>query len=415
MKHTYKRWFGSPYTVVILSLVLTVLIYLVGMLQARLMKEIGTLIDKGGTIYTIEITLAMWIGLYVAQKITYFVFSHHIYATITTELYEKLKRIEDSILASYGSGNIHTIVNNDVNTVMKLFLDYPSHLIGSTGIILYILYQIRHYTLPLAILILVGIGYGVFGLYASMEARKIYVESREVFRRKHNLTSTIVRGSSFMKVSVPEKFFSRQIRDIITLYRKRILRWAILSSTKNVVFNICVVSTSIWIAYLIRPYSPQMAIAMLGITPLWWKHVDSIVITVMGIHKSLEAYRHIENIWKEKEQTGHMLSLPITAKRLKTPYGKHFPISISLTPGSMTVITGPNGIGKTSLIKALLGTTTWYGHISTGKHRVYYLPQETVIFPATIYENIVMGKDIDKRQLITVAKELKLDTILPPP
>lgn len=90
--------------------------------------------------------------------------------------------------------------------------------------------------------------------------------------------------------------------------------------------------------------------------------------------------------------------------------GSHSPLfeslSMALVPGMLTVVQGPNGAGKTTFARMLAGLVEpARGEIVTDgitlrqiapdwwRQQICYLPQETVLFPATLRENICLGQD----------------------
>lgn len=89
--------------------------------------------------------------------------------------------------------------------------------------------------------------------------------------------------------------------------------------------------------------------------------------------------------------------------------GSHSPLfeslSMVLVPGMLTVVQGPNGAGKTTFARMLAGLVEpARGEIVADgitlrqiapdwwRQQICYLPQETVLFPATLRENICIGQ-----------------------
>ena len=74
-------------------------------------------------------------------------------------------------------------------------------------------------------------------------------------------------------------------------------------------------------------------------------------------------------------------------------------INLKLSKGDRLAIKGKSGSGKTTLINALMGTIPINVEDKKGffktDFKFGYLPQETNLFSGTIFENIVMGRNID--------------------
>ena len=87
-------------------------------------------------------------------------------------------------------------------------------------------------------------------------------------------------------------------------------------------------------------------------------------------------------------------------------------ISLKVTNGQLVGITGPVGSGKTSLLMAIVGELP----ISSGRSYCYgtiaYLSQVPWVFSGTLRENILFGKDFDKKKYDTIIQVCDLKTDL---
>ncbi|MCL2334767.1 MAG: metal ABC transporter ATP-binding protein [Endomicrobia bacterium] len=78
-------------------------------------------------------------------------------------------------------------------------------------------------------------------------------------------------------------------------------------------------------------------------------------------------------------------------------------VNLSLEQGSFTVLTGPNGCGKSTLVKAICGLERYEGTIEcfgkkigrSDKRRIGYMPQNNVVdknCPVSVFEAVSIGR-----------------------
>jgi ATP-binding cassette subfamily B protein len=98
-------------------------------------------------------------------------------------------------------------------------------------------------------------------------------------------------------------------------------------------------------------------------------------------------------------------------------------VDVELTPGTVTVVTGPVGSGKTTLVRTLLGLLpadsgeiSWNGRPvgDPGEFfippRAAYVPQVSRLFSGTLRENIVLGADFDDAAVARAIRLAALET-----
>ena len=402
-----QKWYGSINTLAIYVGIYSLLHIATHIAQTQLMVGLGTTI--AGESFRIFTLLFIWICLYTLSMATYFIYSFNIYRTLTTNIFEKLRSIEESALAHYGSGKLHTTVSNDLNTVLKLFLDYPANIITGTAIGIYILFLIGRYSIQTAfILIVLSTAYGLYGMWSTKVAKELYGHVRDVFRQKQNLTTMILKENTFLKVSISDTFFHQLVKDIIDKYRDTVQKWAVLSSSRNIMMNIMTVISTTICVYNMRE-NKAIAIALIGIIPMWFIQIDKIIGSVVGISKALIAMKHIEKLMNEEESRLISPDIPLDVKDMISIYGTHKPVSMTVNKGECILIKGDNGIGKSSLLKSLTGSLQRKsGCIKKGKGEFYYLPQNTLIIPCSVYENIKLDKDISPEKVEKLIDQLGL-------
>lgn len=84
-------------------------------------------------------------------------------------------------------------------------------------------------------------------------------------------------------------------------------------------------------------------------------------------------------------------------------------INLKVKKGNLTAIVGQVGSGKTSLISALLGEMEKVKGQVNVDGRVAYVPQQAWIQNATLQDNILFGRTLDKRYYDEVVKACALE------
>ncbi|CDW74186.1 multidrug resistance-associated protein 4 [Stylonychia lemnae] len=85
-------------------------------------------------------------------------------------------------------------------------------------------------------------------------------------------------------------------------------------------------------------------------------------------------------------------------------------VNFSLKSGEIMVVIGYVGSGKTTLLRSILNETKLIKGDMEIKGRIAYVEQEPFIFPGTVKENILFGKDYDKEKFDNVIRLCELET-----
>ena len=101
-------------------------------------------------------------------------------------------------------------------------------------------------------------------------------------------------------------------------------------------------------------------------------------------------------------------NLSIRVNKKSSDYILHS-INFAATRGSLVVLAGPVGSGKSSLIRAIIQEEFYIEGRVTCPGTVAYAPQTTWIFPGTILENILFGETFDEERFTAVVKACALD------
>uniref|UniRef100_UPI00398F2F2F ATP-binding cassette sub-family C member 4 n=1 Tax=Pristiophorus japonicus TaxID=55135 RepID=UPI00398F2F2F len=96
-------------------------------------------------------------------------------------------------------------------------------------------------------------------------------------------------------------------------------------------------------------------------------------------------------------------------KTIETPSLQN--ISFSLKPGELLAVIGPVGAGKSSILAAILGELSKENGILDIKGKIAYCAQQPWVFPGTVRNNILFGKEYqrEKYEQVITACALKKD------
>jgi ABC-type multidrug transport system fused ATPase/permease subunit len=95
---------------------------------------------------------------------------------------------------------------------------------------------------------------------------------------------------------------------------------------------------------------------------------------------------------------------PLVLESVATSHGKHAPVSIVIPAGSIVALVGPTGVGKTSLLRAMLGLAPASGAMRWGDARIdangvgpgerpfAWVPQDAPIVGDTLAINVGLGR-----------------------
>ncbi|RLP76849.1 thiol reductant ABC exporter subunit CydD [Mycetocola tolaasinivorans] len=103
----------------------------------------------------------------------------------------------------------------------------------------------------------------------------------------------------------------------------------------------------------------------------------------------------------------------------------HAPLTATVAPGTLTVLSGPSGVGKSSLVGALLGFTDYVGEITRDgaslrgvpageRDWLAWSPQRPGLTAGTIAENVTLGDDVPDPETLAWALETAAATDLDP-
>ncbi len=208
-------------------------------------------------------------------------------------------------------------------------------------------------------------------------------------------------------------------------------RWLVL----HIIWAIAFLSTIFFFLYQIAIGKMTVAILILFLTAfgmIKWQMemISEYIKDLLEIAKYIETLEEVANYDEKRDHAREITTWKsIQVKDICYTYDTHKkPIIIpyfSINKGEKVCITGKSGIGKTTLLN-ILGN--WIqpqkgipkiGNIEYSaidqefftKHMTF-VSQETELFNMSIEENITLGKQIEKRKLLSLMKEVDLDILM---
>lgn len=143
--------------------------------------------------------------------------------------------------------------------------------------------------------------------------------------------------------------------------------------------------------------------------------------------KNRRAQRTIEDLTSSQEELhvremSDPIDFAITCTEVSAYWDQKFlaPLTFSVAPGETLLLTGPSGVGKSTLASALFGFAHYTGVIEVGGVDLADLPEGVItgtlqrghIFNTTLRENLRMAREnVTDVELIDLLKVMELDSI----
>lgn len=258
---------------------------------------------------------------------------------------------------------------------------------------------------------------------------------KQVFRTKDLLVyladtlSNVKPVRAMAREDAFARLFERRIQRLHKTIRRQVINREAINNLQDVVMALAL-GVGFWIAYALLKV-PVAEIVVLGI--VLHRSVASIGKLQKAYQTALEmeaSWHHCAQLIAEAAQDpepnpGRLrprFERAIAFERVCFAYDHHRvldELDLEIRAGSLTVLTGPSGAGKTTLIDLVLGLhRPERGRILVDgvslndidliawRRMIGYVPQETVLFHDTIRANLALGDDSFSDQELRAALEI---------
>lgn len=399
------------------------------------------------------IFISIIICLLIIEQLTHFFqiyfFSNlreKVFHDIRSTLYERLQSISHIMFNKKQTGGMLSRMTSDVDSAQYLLADNMILLIRDSlytlGTVI-ILFTIDWQLTLLAVIILpfFYIAFVVFG-------RKIFFLSKELQKQNEIFMGTmgeLISGTKHIQmVGVEKKYLSKAKEKIKALEkaRKNIFVQSALANFSTVIIAILAIII-IWGVGGLKVIFTGMSLGTIVAINTYFVTLYNPILNIFNSNLNIQAslasaeriFDMIDNTQEDDNIKNEILldkktSESIIFKNIIFRYEENEEtilngININLNVGEIIGIVGNNGAGKSTLWKLLC---RFYelekGEIFIGKDNIKnikktslrnyisFVPQEDFVFNATIYENIVLGRDITDEKFNDILKISTLNKII---
>ncbi|XP_018569050.1 probable multidrug resistance-associated protein lethal(2)03659 [Anoplophora glabripennis] len=335
-------------------------------------------------------------------------------------IYRKTLKLTPSALLDVSVGNIITIVTKDVQqfeSTIWLFNELWIALI-QTAVICYLLYS------KIGIASAVGITLLLLSIPLQLYIGKVIKRMRLKINRKTDerlqVTQESLSAIKIIKMYTWEKIFGqkidfarkREMKQLMTAFYLKIVMSLITMLSSKIGFY-CLVVTYIWLNE--STSADVMFYIMKCFVTL--KHVIGHTVSdgmsrMAELSASLDRINRVLRAEELKEATETNVEDPTVFLKNARVCIKDKTvlenITVSLQKG-LTVITGPLGCGKSSLVKTILQDYPLSGGIVETSGRKSYASQDPWLFPSSIKQNILFGEEYNEKRYQEVVRRCALE------
>ncbi|XP_042293272.1 ATP-binding cassette sub-family C member 6 isoform X2 [Sceloporus undulatus] len=354
---------------------------------------------------------------------------------ITGLIYRKVLIMSNAAKKATTVGEIVNLVSVDMQKLMDLIIYFNGIWLAPIRIIIcfVFLWQLLGPSALMAVIVF------LFLLPLNFVISKKRTQFQEVqMKHKDNrakLTSAILGDIKILKLHGWEKTFVSRVLSIRTqelqaLKMSQFLFSASLTSFQSSTFLISFIMFTVYTladkGNILNAQKAFVSLALINILNTAHSFlpfsINSVVQAKVSINR-LAAFLSLEDLDQTKAESGSLDGTKdcIAIRNGTFTWGRESPpclkrINLTVAQGSLCVVIGPVGAGKSSLLSALLGELQKTEGSLTMKGTVAFVPQESWIQNASVEDNIIFGEKVDRkwynRVVEACALQLDLDSFL---
>ena len=365
------------------------------------------------------------------RDLTSNVFSHRLMHDVRVDVYDTVQRFELAFFDAQPTGEVMSVLNDDVDQLGNVFTSGISTILNSIGRVigLFLLMALINWQLMLVTLAVAPLYVVATYRYGSM-MRSIYGDIRASVGELNARLQNNVSGIGVIKAYVTEEFERERVADASETYLRTNLRQVVadakynpaVSLTTNSAFILTFVVGGYWI---IR--GPPLFFTM-GLTP---GALITFLIYSRRVSTPLRRVTGIINVYENAQASARrILGMEAAAQSLTEPDdpvllddvagaveydhvtfgypGRPEPairdVSLDVDAGEVIGLVGPTGAGKSTLTKLLMrlydvdegavridGVDVRDAALSSLRRSIGYVSQDPFLFSGSVRENVAYG------------------------
>lgn len=408
-------------------------------------ETIDKLISKQTGDSSIVITLTVIILSSLAFSLIELVFSTWFSEKFAQDLrisaFNNLVRQPYQYVIKEGSAKIITIFGSDVDNIQENFTNSLSYLFQALVLFIgaaYLMFSVSWKLTIIAILTLPLISLVFSNIFSRIG--KLFGQSQINLTDLNNIATETTASSTLVRVLSAFKWEQAKYTNANTQSKdisiKIVKGFSLMIPITTFITNLATISFIYFGGKLFE--SNELTVGQLtsfiGYFSLLITPIFILGFTSQGISQALESWKRVEPVINANEQaidgthTSTKLLGQYELKNVTLEYlGKKVLDNISLTipAGKKTALLGPTGAGKSQLLNILIGLNQptsgeilldgvclvdWNKDDLLAKVGIVF--QDSLIFDGTLNDNIVMGREVSREQLLTAIDTAELSSYI---